>query len=281
MEESKTAREGGQSEKGKLDPCNPQEIIVALVAEATALEEQKARSESKKKQIDEDKTAIQQDAGNLVKWGEEYKKEAANKERDQREYECYLSAQRHMINENLSPPRRRTIEEKINERKAEITACDKTLSDLVLAQKEAQKHLDMAKEDLALKESAYNAVKQTLASITAKLKSLNDIKLLIVAENDKNHLGAVYFLLGELESVLKDLSIPTSTEFHSTLYKTFCEWVDAKKKVREAAWNKNESDADLLAKRTECQNKKQNIQNVLIEQLNAMEPTGCSNSASA
>jgi hypothetical protein len=286
MEESK---QGQQSMAGascktegadKLDPCSPQGVIDDLTAEATDLDNTKTRAENKKRKVDEDKSAIQNDATLLPQWDADYKREVGNKERERSEYDCYVTAQRRVI-EPIIAHRRRAIEEKIKARKDELSACQATITDLEGAQRRANEKLEAANNDFNNKNTDYGKAKQELADITSKLNALSGIKQLIVTENTQNHMGAVYFLLGELEDELCELKIPSSTEFHAKLYKTFCEWVDEKRKVREASWEKDKSDAELAFKRTECENKKTNFRNSVTEELNAMEPNPCSDKGTA
>jgi hypothetical protein len=286
MEESKRGQQSMSGSSCKtdsgdnLDPCSPQDVIAALSAEATDLNEAKTRAENRKKKVDEDMSAIQNDATQLSQWDADYKKEVGNKEREQSEYECYITAQRRVI-EPIIAHCRRAIEEKIKAKKDEISECQTEIAELEGAQRCANEKLEAANKDLEKKSTDYGKVKQTLADITSKLNAVSGTKQLIVTENSQNHMGAVYFLLGELEDELGELKIPSSTEFHKELYKAFCEWVDAKKKVREASWEKDRSDAELTAKRTECESKQNSFRDSVIKELNAMESNPCSDKGAA
>jgi len=258
---------------GKADPCVPKDIITKLTARSVELEQEKTRSEKQKQAVDADKAAIESEANKLSKTEEDYKKEVANNEREKQEFQCYLESLSKVVEQTIGAHRRR-LDEFIKKNRDELAACKQTVEELKQARDHAKEELETSNKNLEFKSKAYNDVAGE--TITTKLSSVSSLKTQITLENTNNHLCTVYFLLRELELELNSLNIQSTAEFHASLYRAFCEWVDAKQKVRDAQWKLDQSEAELSAKQTECANKNETFRTDLIEQLNKWDCSPCS-----
>lgn len=257
---------------GKADPCDPKDIITKLTERSVELEQEKTRSEKQKQAVDADRAEIESEANKLSKAEEDYKKELANNEREKQEFRCYLESLSKVIEQTISAHRRR-LDEFIKKNRDELAACEQKVTELEQARDHAKVELDTATKNLESKLKIYNDVAGE--TITTKLSSISSLKAQITLENTNNHLCTVYFLLRELELELNSLSIQSTAEFHASLYKAFCEWVEAKQKVRDAQWNLDQSEAELSAKRTTCANKENNFRTDMIAQLNKWDCSPC------
>lgn len=256
------------------DPCNPTAIITQLTAKSVELEQSRTRSEKQKKTVDTDKGVIESEASKIKKADEDYVKEILDKKREKNELECYWESLNRVIDQAISRYRG-DLDTLINEEKRKLTDCQSEVKAHEQAKKAAEQERDSAKEDLKEKKETYDRAIRELDNITDKLTSLTALKSQITQANSQNHLCTVYFLLGELRADLQKLKIANSSEFHASLYKTFCEWTTAMQRVRDADWQLDQRSADLDAKRTACEDNESNFRSKMIERLNKMNCSPC------
>lgn len=259
---------------GKADPCDPKDIITKLTERSVELEQEKTRSEKQKQAVDADKTTIESKANTLSETEDEYKKEASNKEREQNEFRCYWESLNRVIEHSIRDHRRR-LDDFIRAKEDELETCKEEVQAREKTRDRAEAELDTVTRDLESKTKAYEKVVGSLDAITSQLTVLSTLKTLITQENAANHLCTVYFLLREFDTEWHKLDIQSTSEFHTSLYKTFCEWVEAMQKVRDAQWNLDQSKAELSAKGTTCANKENNFRTDMIAQLNKWDCSPC------
>ena len=116
---------------------------------------------------------------------------------------------------------------------ADVQNQTKSLADLQAAGAKALSAYQTALGTANEKQAAYNGVKATLSRVQAGVTDITNLQKQIVSASDSGDSASMYFLVGEMRSALKALTIPSPADLQTQLSTALLELEVASKTSRD------------------------------------------------
>ena len=176
-----------------------------------------------------------------------------NLDKERKDIEGYFETKTRMI-EAAIQNKEQVIDTTIGEFDKEVSAKTDDQRELEKKHNEAKEGYEGAKKAADEKQKAFDFLKRYQKDAEDRLKELKNLRQEIEKEEEKNNIGAMYFLIQELRSTLDRAQIKSRADLEAELYEAWSAVYSAAEdlRVKKEEWEKAKQDLEQLNKELEA-----------------------------